>query len=189
GPEMRTAISLNRVIDANWKVLVENALESYHTTEVHPKTFGPSPREEDCRHEIAENWTSLVVSYEGEKSFRQALDRFGHWMVGAKPHFQYEHRIHYPHLMFSRLSIYRWIECILPLSPSQSMSVTRVVCHAGRGPLRPWNAFWARRWAGSFLMRVGSEDAAVLPQVQEGLESIEAPPGGLISTREERIFH
>lgn len=37
--DLHTAVVCDREIEANWKVLVENALESYHTSEVHPKTW------------------------------------------------------------------------------------------------------------------------------------------------------
>lgn len=188
--DMHTAVVCTRVIEANWKVLVENALESYHTTEVHPKTFGQSPPEEDCRHELQPRWTALRVGYENERSLRQTLDRFGHWMAGETPAHCYRHVLHYPNVMFSQLSLYRWFECVIPLSPSRSLSIVRVMCRVGRrGPLRAWNAFWIGRWAKTFLMRVGAEDAAILPSVQQGLAARDQPQGGLISTREERIFH
>src|SRR5690606_7170477 len=117
-------------------------------------------------------------------------DRFAHWMASAQPTQRYEHVLHYPHLMFSRLSLFRWFECIVPLSPTQSQSIVRVVCDVGRRRgLRRWNWFWLRRWANSFLMQVGAEDARVMPSVQRGLEARDQPLGGLISTREERVFH
>lgn len=188
---LHLAVTCDREIAANWKVLVENALESYHTTEVHPKSFGPMPDEKTCRHSLNAQWTSLLVDYADEQTFRRRLDDFGHWMVGAKPAHQYEHVLVYPNLMFSRLSLYRWVECVLPLAPGRSRSVVRVLCNAGTGrsPLAWWNAFWVKRWARSFLMQVGAEDAAVMPLVQQGLEAGDRPLGGLISAREERIFH
>jgi phenylpropionate dioxygenase-like ring-hydroxylating dioxygenase large terminal subunit len=189
-PEMHTIIC-TRTIDANWKVLVENALESYHTTEVHPSTFGRSPDEQDCLHELHPDRTSLTVSYEQERSFRNRLDRFAHWMVGRRPSYRYQHILHYPHLMFARLSLYQWIECILPVSPTRSISLVRLRCHIGRrGSVRRlWNRYLIPRWANKFLMRVGAEDFAVLPYVQSGLQAADRPLGGLISTREERVFH
>ena len=190
-PEMHTATVCDRVIDANWKVLVENALESYHTTEVHPKTFGEAPAEEDCTHELHERSTSLTVSYEHERSFRQKLDGFGHWLVGLSPQRRYSHIVHYPNVMLSQLSLYRWVECIVPISPTQSRSVVRVMCHIGRpGSMRRlWNRRLISRWANTFLMQVGAEDEAVLPGVQRGLSAVDQPLGGLISTREERVVH
>ncbi len=189
--DLYTAVVEDREIEANWKVLVENALESYHTTEVHPKTFGPFPSEEACEHQLEDRWTSLTVNYADERSLRRALDVFGHRVAGAVPTHQYRHILYYPNVMLSSLSLYRWFECIIPLSPTRSRSIVRVMCFAGRG--RGWltrsKAFWVKRWASTFLRRVGREDAAILPRVQRGLNSIDRPMGGLISTREERVFH
>jgi phenylpropionate dioxygenase-like ring-hydroxylating dioxygenase large terminal subunit len=190
-PEMHTAIALERTIEANWKVCVENALETYHTSEVHPHTFGTSPDEEDCTHELDENWTSMTISYEREKSFRQKLDAFGNWLVGKQPTKMYQHALHYPHVMMTHMSLYSWFETLLPFSPTSTLSVIRVLCHIGpAGSLRRvWNRYLISRWPKTFLMQVGAEDAAVLPYVQRGLQSADEPLGGLISTREERVFH
>jgi phenylpropionate dioxygenase-like ring-hydroxylating dioxygenase large terminal subunit len=188
---MHTAIVHDREIEANWKCLVENALESYHTTEVHPKTFGAYPDEDHCEHSLESRHTSFTASYADERSFRRWLDEFGHRMVGAVPTHQYQHILYYPNLMLSRLSLYKWIECIIPVSPTRSRSIVRLVCYAGRGKgaLTRVRAFWVKRWANAFLMRVGAEDAALLPKVQRGLNAVDRPMGGLISTREERVFH
>lgn len=189
--ELHVAIVHEREIAANWKVLVENALESYHTAEVHPKTFGPSPDEEHCHHDLGTRSTALTVSYRDERSFRKRLDEFGHLLVGATPAHQYEHHLYYPNFMLSRLSLYVWFENIIPLSPTRSLSVVRVLCNAGKRSswLTPIRAIGVKHWARTFLMRVGAEDAALLPHVQRGLDSHDAPLGGLISTREERIVH
>lgn len=188
--DLKPAVVLNREIDANWKVLVENALESYHTAEVHPQTFGRSPPEEACEHRLEPKWTSLRVSYREEQSFRKQLDNFGHFMTGRTPAHEYRHILHYPAVMLSRLSLYRWVECIIPLGPTRSRSVVRLVCDPGRRKwLRWWNGFTVSRWANSFLNQVGAEDFAVMPHVQQGLEAADRPLGGLISTREERIVH
>lgn len=189
--DLHLAVVCDRQIEANWKVLVENALESYHTTEVHPRTFGQSPAEQDCTHDLTPGWTALTVDYTSERSLRRLLDWIGHRMVGAAPRNQYQHILHYPHVMLSRLSLYTWFECVIPLSPTRSRSIVRVLCNVGRpGSLRRvWNKPLISRWAQSFLMQVGREDAAVMPDVQRGMMAHDRPLGGLISTREERITH
>lgn len=190
-PDMHTAIVLNRPIQANWKCLVENALESYHTTEVHPKTFGESPSEEDCEHKLDDWGSSLRVDFSQEQSFRASLDKFGHWLVGRDRTPEYQHVAHYPNVMIAHLSLYRWVECVVPVSPNSSISITRLMCHVGqKGKLRRlWNRYLISRWANDFLCQVGDEDAQVMTQVQHGLSSVDQPLGGLISTREERVYH
>jgi choline monooxygenase len=187
--DLPVILSIDRTIEANWKAAVENALESYHTAEVHPTTFGPYPDETQCRHQLDELSTSFTAEYAEEKSFRRWLDDFGHTLAGAVPTHRYQHQLFYPNLMFSRLSLFRWVESIVPVSPTRSRSIVRVVCNAGHGAFGKWNTFWARLWAKVFLVRVGSEDKAVLRSVQRGLNATSQPLGGLISAREERIFH
>src|SRR5437868_1689071 len=46
------ATGMDYEVAANWKIITENALESYHTDAVHPKTFGAMPREETCSHDV-----------------------------------------------------------------------------------------------------------------------------------------
>ncbi|TWT34285.1 aromatic ring-hydroxylating oxygenase subunit alpha [Blastopirellula retiformator] len=190
-PEMHTAIVMTRTIDANWKCLVENALESYHTTTVHPQTFGQFPDEKDIQHTMQEHWTSMFVDYSEERSVRATLDMIGHLAVGRPRDGSYEHILHYPNVMMARLSLYRWVECVIPVSPGRSLSVVRLMCHIGqKGQLRRlWNRFFVTKWARDFLTKVGSEDARVLVQIQKGIAAPDEPMGGLISTREERIFH
>lgn len=190
-PEMQSAIVMTRTINANWKCLVENALETYHTTEVHPQTFGESPEEDQCEHRLHEQSSSLTVDFSQEKSIRTLLDQFGHWLVGRDREPVYQHFAHYPNVMIARLSLYRWVECVVPVSPTQSLSIVRLMCHIGqKGQLRRlWNRFLIRRWANNFLCQVGEEDAAIMAQMQAGLVAAEQPTGGLISTREERVFH
>jgi choline monooxygenase len=189
--ELQVAIVHERVIQANWKVLIENALESYHTAEVHPKTFGQFPDEEYCEHRLGRHATALSVSYRDEQSIRRRLDTLAHQIVGATPSHRYEHHLYYPNLMVSRLSLYVWFECVIPLTPTSSRSVVRVLCNAGKRSswLSAVRGVFVKSWARSFLMRVGAEDAALLPDVQKGLDAVDRPMGGLISTREERIFH
>src|SRR5262249_25966519 len=43
----------------NWKVVLENSLESYHIPQVHPKTFKEFPEEANAWHELTERFTSF----------------------------------------------------------------------------------------------------------------------------------
>ncbi|MDH3219412.1 MAG: aromatic ring-hydroxylating dioxygenase subunit alpha [Gammaproteobacteria bacterium] len=61
GDEMRHVGSLEFDIDANWKLLAENALEAYHTGSVHRATLG----QQDSRPvDTSGNWTALLVEDE-----------------------------------------------------------------------------------------------------------------------------
>ena len=56
--QMRHVGSLEFEIDANWKLLAENALEAYHTGTVHRATLGPQA---SSVVETTGNWTALLV--------------------------------------------------------------------------------------------------------------------------------
>jgi len=49
------------LINSNWKLLAENALEAYHTGSVHQKTLG---QQESSPIETTKNWTGLLVKDE-----------------------------------------------------------------------------------------------------------------------------
>lgn len=55
----------------------------------------------------------------------------------------------------------------------------------------PWSVVLRRmnRRDAAFWNTVNDEDLAVLPSIQEGLASRVMPRGGLLSNREERIWH
>jgi phenylpropionate dioxygenase-like ring-hydroxylating dioxygenase large terminal subunit len=61
--DLRLVDKLEFEIDANWKLLAENALEAYHTGSVHRATLG---QQASRRVEAQGNWTALLV--EDEKS-------------------------------------------------------------------------------------------------------------------------
>jgi choline monooxygenase len=189
--DLQPAIDWDREVQCNWKIPIENALESYHTSAVHPHTFGAFPREEQCTHDFQDHGSSMVVDYSGERSLRRWLDDYGHWNCGLKPRHRYEHHMFYPNLMFARLSLYTTFEALIPLNPSRTLRMGRIFCHAGRrGRLwTAWMALWVKSYGKRLLCRISDEDCRVFPSVQEGFASEDRPHGGLISTREERIVH
>ncbi len=190
-PEMTHCLCLMKDFNVNWKVQIENAMESYHTTEVHPKSFGMFPSEDQCRHDFTDRHSKLTVDYSKEHSFRTYLDAWGHLCVGAKPRYQYEHMLYYPNFMLARLSLFTWFESMLPIAPGRSLSLGHAYCYSGK-PYRPLtylNRFWVSRYGRSFVSQLAYEDGSVLPDVQKGLEAGLLPKGGLISTREERLTY
>lgn len=187
--DLQPAIDWDRTIECNWKIPVENALESYHTTAVHPHTFGAFPREEQRTHAFSPRGTVLTVDYSGERSLRRWLDDYAHWNIGRRARHRYEHHALYPHVMFARLSLFTTFETMIPLAPGRTLRLGRIFCDAGpRGRLwTRWMALWIKAYGKRFLGRVSDEECRVIPSVQEGFAALDQPRGGLISTREERI--
>jgi choline monooxygenase len=80
---------------------------------------------------------------------------------------------------------------VVPLSPTSSQLILKLFGDPGsKRDLSARLCFLiASRLAAREVRRVIEEDLLVLPSIQTGLQSPQLPDGGLISMREERIFH
>lgn len=178
----------DRQIDCNWKCYIENTVESYHVETVHPTTLKQMPSEETCTHEFDDRWSLLRTS--GKEGRLDYMDRIAHRVLGVDRDPDYWNMLIYPNLVMGKMSLFGWIDETLPLGPNRMQVFARGFTRIGRpGPLPAVMRFLVRRWGRRFFTKLVAEDAAVLKSVQLGLESPEQPPGGLISTREERVFH
>lgn len=174
--------------EANWKVIVENFLESYHLNELHPHTFGEYPEERDCTHETHERWNRLKVDYSRDK--KTIAERFACAMAGVTPTFTWQHLMRYPNIFYGQLALFNYIQMLFPESPTKCRIFTCVMAYPGRrGRVR--SAVLAKMlqaWGGRFFPKVNAEDGRIFHLVQKGISAPRLPDGGLISTREERIF-
>jgi len=178
----------DRLMDANWKIYIENTIETYHVETVHPTTIREIPAEETCVHEFDDRWSLLKTS--GKDGHLDFLDRIAHRVLGVKRDPDYWNMLIYPNLVIGKMSLFSWVDETLPMGPDKMRIVARGFLKIGkRGVLPAIMASLVRRWGRGFFTRLVAEDAAVLPSVQQGLRSPLQPPGGLISIREERVFH
>ncbi|MCA9115426.1 MAG: aromatic ring-hydroxylating dioxygenase subunit alpha [Planctomycetaceae bacterium] len=178
-------------VEANWKVKVENGMESYHVDQIHSGTFGRMPDSSSCTHELQENRSTFATVEETEDRVTQALDRFIHGLAGQEPDWEYKHYMFYPNFMFIKMRLFTWAETVLPIAPNRTRLYTILFCHGGRpGSLR---GRIARRmmssWGRRFIRIVAQEDAEIIPEVQRGLAAARRPSTGVVSVREERCFH
>ena len=170
----------------NWKVILENSLESYHIPLVHPKTFKEFPEETNSWHELDFHFSTFkTITPSDWVNRRQA------WLVrrlGQPVTMEYWHHVRHPHITFSSLDVHRMLFCVFPLSPTTCRYWMACFTLRGyrRGPLA---------WALSRLLRpivatigkkVIAEDANIYSEVQKGLMT--SPHTGVIGTREERIY-
>jgi phenylpropionate dioxygenase-like ring-hydroxylating dioxygenase large terminal subunit len=200
----------------NWKVIVENSLESYHIPTVHPKTFKELPTEDNCRHDLDERYTSfrteirpLAVGREVGASWnpvhfvvywlqrlsdrlqRQVLGPGMLWgsrkLGGTTTNLYTHHHIH-PNLLFSSLDVHRMMQAVVPTSPTTCRVILRIYPLHGTkwGPVRTPLAWFIALLVNQTAKKVLFEDASVFPSIQQGLQSSGHP--GVIGTREERIF-
>jgi choline monooxygenase len=172
--------------EANWKILIEGSLESYHIDEVHPKTFGQDPGEELSEHEFRETGSSISIraaaSHFYERLERWSLNWLTNGYVGG-----YRHVHIYPNLMASFVDSASVFYQIEPITPERSEM--RVF---GFGPVpgrddwgRRFYAWGLRKFVARVVRKVLDEDAAIFPKVQRGKRN--AIDRGIYARSEERL--
>jgi phenylpropionate dioxygenase-like ring-hydroxylating dioxygenase large terminal subunit len=177
--------SWGREFPCNWKVVLENSLESYHIPQVHPKTFKDYPEEANSWHELTPNYSTLRT--------HQPADFVSHiqnWIVrrlGQPVTMEYWHHARHPHITFASLDVHRMLMCVFPTSPTTCYYRTFVFTLRGhrRNPLAWALSRLLRQIISNVSMKVFEEDASIYQSVQRGLEA--SPHRGVIGTREERI--
>jgi phenylpropionate dioxygenase-like ring-hydroxylating dioxygenase large terminal subunit len=185
-PPYRQAWTWEATYDANWKVPIENSLESYHVPQLHTKSFGAMPQEERCEHELNERYTTFRTPVPDGP-----VTAVAQWLIrrlGVSPQGTYTHRHIHPHLTFVDMDSCHMAQMMLPLTPTRTLHMVRLYTLHGtrRGPGR-WLLGRALRWAARRLLRqVVLEDAPIFADVQRGLAASVHP--GVIGTREERLY-
>ena len=175
----------------NWKVIIENAVESYHVPMIHPTTFRDFRDEEMHDHELAPTYTRYrdLLPYESEKSLKSAAFRYYTRLLIKNPSFaRLTHVNWFPNLLMYYGDIYSGMKVVEPLGPER----TRYTVYS----FVPNES--SLGWVGLRLMDVGiqfflralkrilREDMALWRPVQKGLRSSENQ--GVLSAREERVF-
>lgn len=189
-PQSARAGTMRSVVAANWKVVIENSLESYHLEAVHKKTLRDFPDEASCRHELHDGY-SLYDAPGSPANLMRATFEFLHARIGRRSRRRYVHVMTYPNLAFFGHDALVGLQSIVPLSPNTTEIRSTVFVQQGAGDKALWNlllrlASPLEQW---FWLRVAREDLGILPQVQLGIEAADAPHGGLLSRREERCGH
>lgn len=170
----------------NWKVVLENSLESYHIPEVHPKTFKEYSTEDNSWHELKPEYTTYKTIIPDDLVNRQM-----NWIVrrlGVPVTREYWHHVRHPHVTYSSLDVHRIVMCVLPLSATRCRYRYIVFSLYGRrrNPLAWVLSRFLRRMVVWVAKKVFAEDGAIYSAVQRGLEA--SPHPGVIGTREERIY-
>jgi len=184
-------LTVTQEVDADWKVLAENVLEGYHLEAVHVNTFRKFAPAEACRHAVHERWTTYTEEpLEANAGVRRQAD-FVARLLGVKPEPEYHHLFCYPNFAASRMTLFNWAQTILPVADGRAASHWQIFQLRGRSraPAARLAAALVARQGRRFFREAMREDGAVMPGVQAGMRSAAHPSGGLISAREERIFH
>lgn len=174
--------------DCNWKIPVENTVETYHLPYIHKKTFdGIYPAEADQTHELHDGYTSLVFRLDPSNGMIAMQGRACR-ALGGEAQNTYVHFVAHPNLVFTFTDLFTHAQEYVPTSPTTSM--TRVWMFSrgtDRRKLRPQIIKRVVAWVGRRKNEaIQLEDASVFADQQRGVEV--SPHPGCIGTREERIY-
>jgi phenylpropionate dioxygenase-like ring-hydroxylating dioxygenase large terminal subunit len=170
---------------ANWKIPIENSLETYHMPCLHAKTLGEFPAADICEHELSERFTWFKTIQD-----IHAVS-FMNWCashLGVRPTLEYAHHHLYPHITFSSMSVLRVVQVVFPIAPNSCRHKAWLFTARGRNPdwigrlLGPPLATLAR----GITRKVIQEDAPIFADVQRGMEA--SASRGVIGAREERVY-
>ncbi|MFM7151994.1 MAG: aromatic ring-hydroxylating oxygenase subunit alpha [Gemmataceae bacterium] len=173
-------------IEANWKIPLENGLESYHIPCLHARTFRNYPEEPRVLHRMDSTGTSYQTE-EMDRWVKKGIRRASRWL-GLPSTENYTHCHVFPHLTFVAMDTFRMAQIFYPTSATTSQSMVWI--YAPYGPNRgviPWLYSRINAWLVTEIARkVLLEDAPIFPDVQRGIEQSSFP--GVIGRREERIW-
>jgi phenylpropionate dioxygenase-like ring-hydroxylating dioxygenase large terminal subunit len=183
----RLAWKYEAAYPTNWKVPLENSLESYHVPCLHTATFGQLPSEDRCEHDLDPSFTTFRYP----EPSRQLSTQFNRWVVrrlGLSPTSTYtNHHVH-PTLTFTSLDIFCFCQLFLPTSPTTCRHLGWLYTLRGtrRGPVA-W--LLARLYSSITTVvtrKVIQEDLRIFQDVQRGMQV--SPHRGAIGIREERLY-
>lgn len=174
-------------LPVNWKVVVENNLEEYHTGSIHSRSLGALWEKAEGDHRL---WTGGSCFVQPAWWPRSGAERAAH-SAGRNVHDKYVQSMIHPSLMWVQVEMTAGFQSVVPTGPRSCRYVLRSLMWLSRSR-RPILDFFLQRSARHGLRqwrKVVAEDIAYLPHVQGGIESPAHPGPGLISRREERITH
>lgn len=172
---------------ANWKIPVENTIESYHVPLIHPKTLVKFGTEEEITHEIHDHSTVMKSPISAPAIYY----RIANWLLPwLQPGCSFQYRLHhgFPHLFLIRIDAMMQVMTVFPTSPETCrMTVHVFTLRGARETLwSRWLTYWWGRFKVWIIRKVLAEDAPLYPALHQGMKA--SPFRGTISTREELIF-
>lgn len=172
---------------ANWKIPVENTVESYHVSKIHPKTLVSFGTEEEITHEIYDRGTVMKSPIAAPAFYHRLCD----WLLPLlEPNCSNLYRLHhiFPNLFLIRIDAMLQVMSVFPTSAETCrMTVHVFILRSVREGLQSklmtfgWGRF--KTW---IIRKVLSEDAPLYPDLHAGMKASRFQ--GTISTREELVF-
>lgn len=192
GRPLRPLRRTDTVVDVNWKVIVDNAVESYHVPIVHPETFERYRAPELHGHVLAPTYTRYL-DLEPWSTTRQgtALGLFARLLLRERTDQRNTHAHLFPNLLFYYGDLYCDAVTLTPLGPRQTRISAWMFTPAGlrSRALEPLSQAW-RLFIDRTIDRIAGEDRNLWPAVQRGLDT-KPSRRATLGAREERVtaFH
>lgn len=173
--------------DVNWKVVIENTVESYHVPTVHPKTLVKFGDESEIEHQIHPDFTIMRSPICAPAMYVRVANLLLPFM---QPGSTYRYNLYhgFPSLFLIRIDTLFQVMTVEPTSPeSCRLNVYVFTLRAAKETLisRTITACWGR-FKTMVIKQVLAEDARLYPDLQRGMKS--SPFQGTISTREELVY-
>ncbi len=174
--------------ECNWKIPVENTVETYHVQEMHMKTFkGMYPSENRQEHILHPRYTTMEYDVES-RDLRFWQPRLARWL-GNEPTDLYVHTLIHPHtVIITTGGLFSYFVNYLPVGAGRTRLQLRMYSYRG-SKRNPWAAYLA--WILAIISRhtmrkIMWEDLNIFPHQQRGLTK--SRHKGVLGTREERIY-
>lgn len=174
--------------DVNWKVIAENAVESYHVPAAHPHTFREFRPPELHDHVLAKRYTRYHDRKPwGERPAELFLRAFRTLLLADADGERFKQTHVFPNLLLYYGDLFSISIALEPLGPTRTRHVLHgFVPRRLRSPaLRPLQALFARVFVPG-VRRVFREDMALWDEIQAGLAA--SGHRGVLSAREERVY-
>jgi phenylpropionate dioxygenase-like ring-hydroxylating dioxygenase large terminal subunit len=173
----------------NWKIIVENAVESYHVPMLHPGTFKDYRKEEFHDHRLEPAYTSYLDTAPMERSLVElGLGTLTSMLAPTVRFARAKHVNIFPNHLFYALELYSIFSTAEPLGPERTRftSIGLLPRHIRR-PLmnRPIQHLF-RLALIRMMRRIMREDMGIWSEVQSGIRHSANP--GVLSCREERVY-
>ena len=191
-PRWKLASFFSIAHPCNWKIPIENVLESYHVASLHknlvarhPELFRVFGGGGDLHHELGDGYSSYFDTFGGRSRLYGRLLTAIHDEATT----DYVHHHLFPNLILATTGLFSFVQQVVPIEPRRSQSNIWLYLHAAGGVVDrlPLIRRAAAAAATAAIRRILDEDGAVYESVQRGIESSSRP--GAIGTREERIWH
>lgn len=196
GRGQRQGVARTMEHPCNWKIPLENVLESYHVPMLHQNVIARHPRvfrlfqgtPAAPRHELDARYTVVHDALGADsRLYRGVLRRL---RPDASTAFEHVHA--FPSMLLGETAVLSFLQVVLPVTATTSRSMVRMFLDVGQRDRPIGERAFARvadRVAEALFVGLMREDTPVFPDVQRGMAASEQR--GVLGSMEARLhaFH